>query len=149
LAILGRDHLGGNLYTMTFLDKNQAGQAMRSGRKAWHIDTSVFKDRVSRLIHSETGHWSLPAELPPGYIEQMCSEEKVDDRPQQADTAGEGGMGAGERRRAQPLLGLRGLRRRGSRHGAPRLAPAGRPADRLRAAGRRRRTSADAQTQRA
>ena len=76
-AILGRDHLGGNLYTMTLLDRNQAGQAMRSGRKAWHIDTSIFKDRVSRLIHSETGHWSLPAELPPGYIEQMCSEEKA------------------------------------------------------------------------
>jgi len=42
-----------------------------------HVDVSIFKDRLSRLINGGAGHWCLPAELPPDYLAQMCSEEKA------------------------------------------------------------------------
>jgi len=79
-AVLGRDHLGGNLYSLTRLDKDATGRAITGGRHAWHVDVSVFKDRLSRFIHAgqdDLGQWHLPADLPSDYLAQMCSEEKA------------------------------------------------------------------------
>ena len=76
---LGRDHLA-RPYELTLLDKDAAGHALKNTRKAWHIDTSHFKDVISRLIHTDPGdssQWHLYDSPGPDYFDQMCSEHKV------------------------------------------------------------------------
>jgi len=78
-ATLGRDHLV-RPYQLTILDKDADGKSTKAARKAWHVDTSHYKDTLVRLIHSEPGdpsQWHLFDEPGPDYFQQMCSEHKV------------------------------------------------------------------------
>jgi len=78
-ATLGRDRLV-RPYELTILDKNAGGQAIKGGRQGWHVDTSHYKDVLSRLIHTDPGdasQWHVYDSPGEHYFSQMCAEHKI------------------------------------------------------------------------
>jgi len=78
-ATLGRERLV-RPYQLTILDKDAGGKPAKGSRKAWHIDTSHYKDLLSRLIHTDPedpSQWHLYDSPPDDYFSQMCSEHKT------------------------------------------------------------------------
>jgi len=83
-AIKGVDHLNGPTYIVSVIDRMpKSGKIIpNGGLKLWRIDTSYFKDKVSRLAQnteqeSSRGGWYIPEETTDDYIKQFCAEHKV------------------------------------------------------------------------
>jgi len=81
-AIKGNDHLGGVPFKISTIDKYPStGQVIPGGLKLWHIDTTYFKDKVTRLVRNtkldSPGGWHLHADPPDEYLKQFCGEHKV------------------------------------------------------------------------
>jgi phage terminase large subunit GpA-like protein len=82
-AVKGRDHLRGAPLSVSTIDKfPRTGQTIPGGLKLWHIDTSFFKDKITRLVKNslaniESSKWHLYKNTPQDYITQFCGEHKV------------------------------------------------------------------------
>lgn len=80
IPVKGQTSLQGEFYRLKKIDRNpRTGQAYKEGIVLYHLDTTVFKDKLSRLINSDnadlTGWW-LPVEVSERYLKMMCSERK-------------------------------------------------------------------------
>lgn len=81
-AIKGNDHLGGVPFKARSIDKfPSTGQTIPGGISLWHIDTSYFKDKITRLVKNtepgSPGGWHLHKDPGEEYLKQFCGEHKV------------------------------------------------------------------------
>ena len=82
-AIKGVDHLNGPTYLVSVIDRMpKSGKVIQGGLKLWRIDTSYFKDKVTRLIQNTEedntrGGWYIPEGTTEDYFRQMSSEHKI------------------------------------------------------------------------
>jgi phage terminase large subunit GpA-like protein len=80
-SIKGHDHLAGAPYTISYIDRTiYGGKAIKGGLKLWHIDTSHYKDKITRMVQSEPGdpaQWHLFKGISNRYLKQFCSENKI------------------------------------------------------------------------
>jgi len=80
--IKGQSHLSGVPFKISSIEKYPAtGHAIPGGLQLWHIDTSYFKDKVTRLVRNtkmeNLGGWHLYQDPSEEYLKQFCSEHKV------------------------------------------------------------------------
>ena len=81
--IKGRDRLFGSPIHVSTIDKYPAsGQPIPGGLKLWHLDTSYFKDKVTRLaknsfMNIDEAKWHLYKDTPEEYLTQFCGEHKI------------------------------------------------------------------------
>lgn len=81
--IRGQRSIAGVPYRSTRIDRNpRTGEIIKGGLLLWNIDTSHYKDKISRMtspVESEdgSGKWHLYAGISDQYKEQFCSEHKV------------------------------------------------------------------------
>ncbi|MDD5449655.1 MAG: phage terminase large subunit family protein [Candidatus Omnitrophica bacterium] len=82
-AIKGRDRIFSSPLHVSTIDKYPlTGQPIPGGLKLWHLDTSYFKDKVTRLVKNsfldiEEAKWHLYEKIPDEYLNQFCAEHKV------------------------------------------------------------------------
>jgi phage terminase large subunit GpA-like protein len=79
-AIKGKDQLTGVPYRVTNIDKYpNSGRHIPGGLLLYLLDTSYFKDKISRMVHAEepTCKWHLHKNPSPDYLRQFCGEHKV------------------------------------------------------------------------
>ena len=81
--IKGQQRISGIPIRMSRLDRDMGGGMIRHGLQLWHIDTSHFKDKLIRHMHTQPGDpgaWHLPEDVTEDYIRQITSEHKVVNR---------------------------------------------------------------------
>lgn len=79
----GYDHLATSPQRATLLDRDSEGRTIQGGLTLWGLDTTYYKDKLNRLIHTEPGapgQWHLCLEPSADYVQQMLAEEKVIER---------------------------------------------------------------------
>lgn len=79
--VKGQNALSGAPFRASIIDRHpRTGRVLTGGLALWHVDTSFYKDKISRMIHAQAGdpaQFHLHAEPRQDYLEQMCSEHKV------------------------------------------------------------------------
>ncbi|WP_447979071.1 terminase gpA endonuclease subunit [Candidatus Nitrospira bockiana] len=80
--VKGQQQLSGMPYRASLIDKDARGRSIPGGLTLWHLNTTYYKDKLNRLIHSEPGassEWSLPEDIADEseYFRQMTAEHKV------------------------------------------------------------------------
>lgn len=79
--IKGQQQLSGGIpMKMSRVERNFAGRTTKAGIKLWHLDTTHFKDKLSRLIRipiEQTGAWMVHEDPALDYLRQVTSEHKV------------------------------------------------------------------------
>lgn len=78
--IKGQQKLSGVPIRSNKIDRNVAGDAIRQSIRLWHLDTSHFKDKLTRLMTAqdgEPGAWHLHTDISADYLRQCTSEAKV------------------------------------------------------------------------
>jgi phage terminase large subunit GpA-like protein len=80
--IKGQKYIGGMPFKVASIDRYPAtGQAIPGGLRLWHIDTTYFKDKISRLVKNTNlgspGGWHLYKEPAQEYLRQFCGEHKA------------------------------------------------------------------------
>jgi len=80
--IKGQQHLSGTPFKVNNIDKfPETGRMIPGGMSLWHIDTSYFKDKVTRLVQNTKmggpGGWHLYQDIHAEYLKQFCSEQKI------------------------------------------------------------------------
>ena len=79
--IKGQQRISGGIpIRMSKIDRNFAGATISSGVKLWHLDTTHFKDKLTRLIRTDSespGSWRTHFETPDEYLNHIASEHKV------------------------------------------------------------------------
>lgn len=77
----GRDSFpGGEMYRVNYIDRNSRGKPIPGGLGLWHLNTSYYKDKISRMVHSDPGdpsQWHLFKDVQETYIKQFCAEQKI------------------------------------------------------------------------
>ncbi len=77
----GVDRLNGAPYIVSKIDRNpRTGQVIAEGLSLFRIDTTLFKDKISRLINAQKedrSQWHIYKDISDQYVRQMCSEHKV------------------------------------------------------------------------
>ena len=80
-AIKGRRVLSGIPYSVSNIDKYPDGKPMPGGLKLYLLDTTFFKDKITRLVENtapETpGGWYFHKNPTDDYLNQFCSEHKI------------------------------------------------------------------------
>lgn len=77
-AIKGVDELPGAPYTVTKIDRNpKTGATIPGGVTLYRLDTSVYKDKLSRLISSDPNIWHLFDSPMDDYFKHMTAEHKI------------------------------------------------------------------------
>ena len=79
----GYDHVMAAPQRASLLDRNSVGAPIQGGLTLWSLDTTYYKDKLNRLMHTEPGNpgeWHLCLEPSAEYVDHMLSEEKVIDR---------------------------------------------------------------------
>lgn len=79
-AVKGSEALAGVPIRMTRVERDGVGRAVTGGLQLWHVDTTHYKDKLSRLIHSlpgDAGNWALHADPAIEYLRQITAEHKV------------------------------------------------------------------------
>jgi len=82
-AIAGRESLRGIPYYRKQIERApKTGKVIKGGVGLWHIDTTYYKDKLSRLISAEGNaqKWHLFFNPPDWYVSQMTAEHKVVER---------------------------------------------------------------------
>ncbi|MDO8675547.1 MAG: phage terminase large subunit family protein [Candidatus Omnitrophota bacterium] len=80
--IKGQQHLSGVPFRPSNIDKFPAtGHMIPGGLALWHIDTSYFKDKVTRFVQNTKmdglGGWHLYQNIHQEYLKQFCAEHKI------------------------------------------------------------------------
>lgn len=78
--IKGQQSLSGVPIRSNKIDRNATGDTIRHSIRLFHIDTSHFKDKVTRLMTAqdgEPGEWNLHDNIPAEYLRQCTSEAKI------------------------------------------------------------------------
>jgi phage terminase large subunit GpA-like protein len=80
--VKGQQYLSGATFRVTHIDKfPSTGYMIPGGLSLWHIDTSYFKDKITRLVKNTKieapGGWHLHKDPPEEYLKQFCAEHKV------------------------------------------------------------------------
>jgi len=80
--IKGQSYISGVPFRVSSIDKYPAtGQTIPGGLLLWHIDTSYFKDKISRLVKNtkldSPGGWHLHKDPSDEYLKQFCGEHKI------------------------------------------------------------------------
>ncbi len=80
--IKGQAYLSGATFRVVHIDKfPSTGYMIPGGLSLWHIDTSYFKDKITRLVKNTKleapGGWHLHKDPPEEYLKQFCAEHKV------------------------------------------------------------------------
>lgn len=79
----GREKLSGVPFQVSTLDRDpRTGHVLKNGLKLWIVDTTHYKDKLTRLIHAgdaDTGsaRWHIFSGAPDQYLQQMVSEHKI------------------------------------------------------------------------
>lgn len=79
-AIKGKDQLTGVPYKVTNIDKYpNTGKHIPGGLLLYLLDTTYFKDKISRMVHAEEQicKWHLHKTPSPDYLKQFCGEHKI------------------------------------------------------------------------
>lgn len=80
-AIKGQDRLYGVPYRVSRIERHpRTGAAIPEGISLWHIDTSYYKDKISRMISSNPGDpakWHIFRNVSEDYVNQFCGEHKI------------------------------------------------------------------------
>jgi len=79
-AIKGKDQLTGVPYKTTNIDKYpDTGRQIQGGLLLWLLDTTYFKDKISRMVHTDQTmcKWHLHRNPSDDYIRWFCGEHKV------------------------------------------------------------------------
>lgn len=80
-AIKGESHLSGVPYKPTRIDRNpKTGAVIEGGLSLWRLDTSLYKDKVTRMVGSSPGdpsQWHVFNGISEEYARQFCAEHKV------------------------------------------------------------------------
>lgn len=77
-AVKGVDQLSAVPYTLTKIDRNpKTGASIPGGVSLYRLDTSVYKDKVSRLISSDPNIWHLYSTPSDDYFKHMTAEHKI------------------------------------------------------------------------
>ena len=73
--------LSGVPYMVSKIDRNpKTGEVIQEGLSLFRLDTTYFKDKISRFINSQRedrSHWHIYKGVSDQYVKQMCSEHKV------------------------------------------------------------------------
>lgn len=84
LAIKGRRTVSNGIpYTITTLDKMPDGTAIKEGLKLYILDTTYFKDKITRLVQNTVeqtagfGGWFFHKNPSKDYLQQFCAEHKA------------------------------------------------------------------------
>lgn len=76
--IKGRDHLNGVPFRSSKIEFYPDGRPLTGGMLLWTLDTTYFKDKLSRLIKNtkqdSIGGWFIHKDPSQEYVTQMCSE---------------------------------------------------------------------------
>ncbi len=79
--VKGEERLSGVPFKITRIERNpKTGAVIEGGISLWRIDTSLYKDKITRMISAAAGDpakWHLFANPSEEYIKQFCSEHKV------------------------------------------------------------------------
>ncbi len=80
--VKGQSYISGVPFKISSIDKYPAtGQSIPGGLRLWHIDTSYFKDKISRLVRNTSfdypAVWHLHKDPSEEYLRQFCGEHKV------------------------------------------------------------------------
>lgn len=80
--IKGQQHLSGVPFKVSNIDKfPETGHMIPGGLSLWHIDTSYFKDKVTRFVQNSKmdglGGWHLYKGIHQEYLKQFCGEHKI------------------------------------------------------------------------
>lgn len=80
-AIKGENHLSGVPYRPTRIDRNpKTGSVIEGGLSLWRLDTSLYKDKITRMVSSAPGdpsQWHVFQGVSEDYVRQFCAEHKV------------------------------------------------------------------------
>jgi phage terminase large subunit GpA-like protein len=79
-AIKGKDQLTGVPYKVTNIDKYpDSGRQIQGGLLLWLLDTTYFKDKISRMVHADqaASKWHLYRNPSEEYLKWFCGEHKV------------------------------------------------------------------------
>ncbi len=79
-AIKGKDQLTGVPYKVTDIDKYpKTGHQIPGGLRLWLLDTNYFKDKISRMVHTDqtTPKWHLHSTPSDDYLKWFCGEHKI------------------------------------------------------------------------
>jgi phage terminase large subunit GpA-like protein len=78
-AIKGKDQLTGVPYKVSTIEKFPNGRTIPGGLLLWLLDTTYFKDKISRLVHTEDApqRWHLFNDPSENYFKWFCGEHKV------------------------------------------------------------------------
>ncbi|MBI5147752.1 MAG: phage terminase large subunit family protein, partial [Parcubacteria group bacterium] len=80
-AIKGENHLSGVPYRPTRIDRNpKTGAAIEGGLSLWRLDTSLYKDKITRMVNSSPGdpsQWHVFKNISEEYVRQFCAEHKI------------------------------------------------------------------------
>ena len=78
--IKGQKSLNGVPIRTSKIDRNIAGDPLKGSVRLFHLDTTHFKDKVTRFMTAqdgEPGAWHLHQDVPAEYLKQVTSEHKV------------------------------------------------------------------------
>lgn len=80
-AVKGQTRLTGVPFRISRIERNpKTGSVIEGGITLWLLDTSLFKDKITRMINAAPGdpaQWHIHAGISDEYVRQMCSEHKV------------------------------------------------------------------------
>jgi phage terminase large subunit GpA-like protein len=78
-AIKGKDQLTGVPYKVSTIEKFPNGRTIPGGLLLWLLDTTYFKDKISRLVHTEDApqRWHLFNNPSENYLKWFCGEHKI------------------------------------------------------------------------
>src|SRR3989338_5577449 len=80
-AIKGENHLSGVPYRPTRIDRNpKTGSVIEGGLSLWRLDTSLYKDKITRMVSSAPGdpsQWHVFKDVSEEYVRQFCAEHKI------------------------------------------------------------------------
>lgn len=80
-AIKGAVTLNGPPYRVSIIDRHPGtGAVIKGGLKLWHLDTTLYKDKIARMVTVQPGmpgEWHIHADPGEEYIKQFCAEHKV------------------------------------------------------------------------
>lgn len=80
-AVKGENHLSGVPYRPTRIDRNpKTGAVIEGGLSLWRLDTSLYKDKITRMVGSSPGdpsQWHVFRGVSEEYVRQFCAEHKV------------------------------------------------------------------------
>ena len=71
---------------MRRIERNpKTGRAIKGAVSLWHLDTTYYKDKITRMIHSDPVNpkWNIHAVPMEDYLLQICSEHKTIERNRQ------------------------------------------------------------------